>query len=93
MELHFHGSYISSWDGAYTSRQSTYCILTRIGAEEPGFDSWYGQVVFLFIESRSAVGPTKTPIEWVPGGGGSICGRGVVTTHLHLVARSRMVEL
>jgi hypothetical protein len=42
-------------------------IATRIRAELPEFDSWHGQSFFLFIESSSAVGPTKSPVEWVPG--------------------------
>jgi hypothetical protein len=33
-----------------------------------GFDSWRGLVIFLFITaSRTALGPTPTPIQWVSG--------------------------
>jgi hypothetical protein len=39
-------------------------------------------------------GPTQPPIKWVTGGSFSGNGCGMkLTTHLHLVPRSRMVEL
>jgi hypothetical protein len=53
-----------------------------------GFDSRQGLGIFLFTTvSRKALGPTQPPIQWVPGA----LSRGVkLTTHLHLVPRSRM---
>jgi hypothetical protein len=61
----------------------------------PRFDSRQGQEFILFvIESRTALGPAKLPIQWVPGAlslGES--SRGVkLTTHLHLVPRLRIRE-
>jgi hypothetical protein len=33
-----------------------------------GFDSWWGLGIFLFTTaSRMALGPTQSPIQWVPG--------------------------
>jgi len=32
-----------------------------------GFDSQWGQGIFLFTSvSRMALGPTQTPIQWIP---------------------------
>jgi hypothetical protein len=43
---------------------------------------------------RPTVGPTQPPVQWVPGGSLPGCGRDVkLTSHLHIVPRSRMVEL
>jgi hypothetical protein len=59
-----------------------------------GFDSRRGLRIFLFTTaSRTALGPTQPPIQWVTGalslGGKS--GWGVrLTTHLHLLPRSVM---
>jgi hypothetical protein len=40
--------------------------LTRLRAGRPGFDSRYGRDFILFaMESRSALGPTRPPIQWV----------------------------
>jgi hypothetical protein len=37
-------------------------------AEQPGFDSWQGKLIFLCCTaSRLHLGPTKSPVQWVPG--------------------------
>jgi hypothetical protein len=62
----------------------------------PGFDSRQEQEIFIFFTaSRPAVGPTQAPIQWVQGvlsreqSGWNV----KLTTHLHLVPSSGMVEL
>jgi hypothetical protein len=58
------------------------------------FDPRQGQRIFpLTSVSRPVLGPTQTPVQWVPGvlSPGIKRGRGVtLTTHPHLVPRSRM---
>jgi hypothetical protein len=52
-----------------------------------------GEKGFLASVSRPALGPTQLPVQWVPGviSPGIKYGRGVsLTTHPHLVPRSRM---
>jgi hypothetical protein len=57
-------------------------------------DPWQVQRIFpLSSVSRPALGPTQPPAQWVPGvlSPGVKRGRGVMlTTHPHLVLRSRM---
>jgi hypothetical protein len=59
-----------------------------------GFDPRQGQRIFLLAPaSRPVLGPTRPPVQWVPGvlSRGVKRGRGVtLTTHPHLVPRSRM---
>jgi hypothetical protein len=58
------------------------------------FDSWQRERIFLLASvSRPAMRPTQPPVQWVPGvlSLGLKRGRGVtLTTHAHLVPRSRM---
>jgi hypothetical protein len=57
----------------------------------PGFDSRQRQESFLYsTASKLTLGPTQLHIQWVPG----FLSPGVkLTTHLHLLPRSRIVEL
>jgi hypothetical protein len=59
-----------------------------------GFDPRQRQRIFpLASASRPALGPTQSPVQWVPGvfSPGVKRGRGVMlTTHPHLVLRLRM---
>jgi hypothetical protein len=59
-----------------------------------GFDSRQGQRIFPVASvSRPALGPTQPPVQRVPGVLSPVVkrGRGVtLTTHLHLIPRSRM---
>jgi hypothetical protein len=62
----------------------------------PGFKSQKGKIFFFSIASRPALRPTQPPIQWVPWEllpRGLLCSGVKLTTHLHLVPRSRRVEL
>jgi hypothetical protein len=61
--------------------------------EESGFDSQQEKEdIILSPAPRPAVGPTQPPSQWVPGGG-LFPPRVKLTTQLHLVPRTRMVEI
>jgi hypothetical protein len=81
-------SFWKSWD-------SIVGITKGDGLDGRGSISWKDKIFLFSIASRPAVGPTQPPIQWVPWAlspGGKR--QGVkLTTHLHLVPRSRMVEL
>ena len=41
--------------------------MLTYGLNEHGFDPWQGQEIFLLREAfRSSMGPSQTPVEWVP---------------------------
>jgi hypothetical protein len=65
-------AFISSgieWEGR--SLGGSVSIGTRLRTGRPGFDSQRRLGTSLFITAfRQALGPTKSPIQWVPGGGG-----------------------
>jgi hypothetical protein len=54
-----------------------------------------GKIFLLFIASRPALKPTQTPKQWVQGALSSRVKQQEVKmkSHLHIVLRSRMVEL
>jgi hypothetical protein len=67
-----------------------------IRVKRSGFDSRQRHKIFLFSTmSRLALGPTQPPIQWAPRDiSEGLRGSGVkVAIHLHLVPRSRMVQL
>jgi hypothetical protein len=70
------------------------CIFSGWTTGRSGFDPRQGQRIFpLTSVSRPALGPTQPPVQWVPGvlSPGLKRSRGVtLTTHPHLVPRSRM---
>jgi hypothetical protein len=48
------------------SRKNSVGIANRLRVEQPGFDFWQRQEIFLFsMESRPALKPTQSPIQWV----------------------------
>jgi hypothetical protein len=75
--------------------QSVKCLATDWTTGLSRFDLWQRRkdgfpLAFVF---RPALGPTQTPVQWVPGviSPGLKRGRGVtLTTHHHLVPSSRM---
>jgi hypothetical protein len=47
---------------------SSVRTVTRLRDGRPGFDSRYGQGVFLFTTaSKTTLEPTQPPIQWLPG--------------------------
>jgi hypothetical protein len=76
-------------------RDSSVSIVTRLWAGQPGFHSQQVQEIFLFsIASRSALGPIQPRIQCVLGAlPPGVRRQRPGANHLHLVMRSRMVEL
>jgi hypothetical protein len=74
--------------------QSVQCLATGWTTGRSRFDPWQRRRIFLLASvSRPALGPTQPPVQWVPRvlSPGLKCGRDVtLTTHPHLVQRSRM---
>jgi hypothetical protein len=81
---------------SYGSRvaQAVQCLATGWTTVRSVFDSRQGQRIFpVSSVSRPALGPTQPPVQWVQGvlSPGVKRGRNVtLTTHPHLVPRSRM---
>jgi hypothetical protein len=81
--------------GTAASRDSSAGIAVGYGAGRPGFNSRQYKI-FLFTASKPTLKPTHPMGIWgsIPREGGGQSGRGVkLTTHLHLVLRSRKMEL
>jgi hypothetical protein len=70
-------------------------IATGYGLQCPQIDSWEGQEIFIFsITSRPDLGHTQPSIQWVQGAHSPEVKRpGREADHIHLVPRSRVVEL
>jgi hypothetical protein len=74
---------------------SSVSIVSGYRLDDRAIDPRQRQRIFpLASVSKPAQGPTQPPVQWVPGvlSPGVKCGRGVtLTTHPHLVPRSRVV--
>jgi hypothetical protein len=78
----------------FRSRGSSVSIVSDYGLDDRGSIPDRGQRIFLLASaSKSALGPTQPPVQWVPGvlSPGLKRGRGVtLITHPHLVPRLSM---
>jgi hypothetical protein len=74
--------------------QALLCLTTQWMIGRSGFDPRQGQGIFpLSSVSRSVLGPTQPPVQWVPGVLSPRVKRGLgvtLTTHRHLVLKSWM---
>jgi hypothetical protein len=85
------------WESNYNvhfGRDNSVGIATGYGLDCSGSIPGKGKIVLFSVASTPALGPTQ-PIQWVLGAPFSgIKRQGVkLTTYLHLVRRSEMVEL
>jgi hypothetical protein len=77
-------------------QDSSVGIATSYGLDGRGSIPEKSKIFLFSTASKPALGPTQPPIQWLPGvsSPGREIGRGVkLTTHFHLVPRSRMLEL
>jgi hypothetical protein len=78
--------------GTGVAQSVGYSVWIQTG--RPGFDPWQRKWIFsLTSVSTPALGPTQTPVQWVPGifsGGGGFWPRRDANHSPHLVPRSRM---
>jgi hypothetical protein len=76
--------------GVIFCRNGDLLLVPRIAGLRAGWSVVQfptGARIFLITASKPALGPTQPPIQWIPGAPSL----GVkLTTHLHLVQRSRM---
>ena len=88
----YHGNDVSAvtvtnkWDSFTRGCDSSVGIATRYGLDGPGIESRLGRD--FPHPSRPALGPTQSPVKWVPGLSRGWSGRGVVLIpHPHLQCR------
>jgi hypothetical protein len=98
MKIEFTNAYCHSVNNILVSclilREPGSSLATGWTTGRSRFDPRQGQRIFpLASVSRPALGPTQPPVQWVPG----VLSRGLkfswgvtLTTHPHLVPRSRM---
>jgi hypothetical protein len=89
-------TYLHNFHFKFRNNLTSLLYNPKVGiAGRPGFDSRQGTIFIFSTASKQTLGPIQSHIQWVrwahPQG---YSGRSVkLTTHLHLVPRSRMVEL